>query len=60
MGEWRVRLFTVLSLSFKKFRKPGKKKRGPKVPIDGGLGILMLGAAAFGAKKLRGANESNS
>ncbi|WP_131453966.1 PID-CTERM protein-sorting domain-containing protein [Neotamlana sedimentorum] len=24
------------------------------VPIDGGMGILVLGAAAFGAYKLRG------
>ena len=33
--------------------KPGRKK--PKsVPIDGGLGILLLGATAFGVKKLRG------
>lgn len=24
------------------------------VPVDGGLGILLLGAAAFGARKLRG------
>jgi len=28
------------------------------VPLDGGLGILLLGAAAFGVKKLRdGKNE---
>ncbi len=26
---------------------------GDSVPLDGGLGILVLGAAAFGAKKLR-------
>lgn len=30
-----------------------RRKRCPKVPIDGGLGILVLGAAAFGARKLR-------
>ncbi|MDN3665667.1 PID-CTERM protein-sorting domain-containing protein [Algibacter miyuki] len=26
----------------------------PSVPLDGGLGFLVLGAAAFGVKKLRG------
>ncbi|GAA4957428.1 PID-CTERM protein-sorting domain-containing protein [Algibacter aquimarinus] len=26
---------------------------GDKVPLDGGLGILVLGAAAFGVRKLR-------
>ncbi|OYX22751.1 MAG: hypothetical protein B7Z06_11205 [Flavobacteriales bacterium 32-35-8] len=26
---------------------------GDSVPLDGGLGILLLGAAAFGVKKLR-------
>lgn len=29
------------------------------VPLDGGLGILVLGAAAFGVKKLR-KNENNN
>lgn len=27
--------------------------RSNSVPLDGGLGILLLGAAAFGVKKLR-------
>jgi hypothetical protein len=27
------------------------------IPLDGGLGILVLGAAAFGIKKLRGNKE---
>jgi hypothetical protein len=27
------------------------------IPLDGGLGILILGAAAFGIKKLRGNKE---
>ena len=26
---------------------------GDSVPLDGGLGILLIGAAAFGASKLR-------
>ncbi|TDY64648.1 hypothetical protein DFQ06_1565 [Algibacter lectus] len=30
----------------------------PSVPLDGGLGFLMLGAAAFGVKKLRGDKKS--
>jgi hypothetical protein len=31
----------------------GHQGGGDSVPLDGGLGILVLGAAAFGAKKLR-------
>lgn len=30
----------------------------PSVPIDGGLGLLLLGAAAFGINKLRRNNET--
>ncbi len=40
----------------KKNKKKGKKgnnTKGDAVPLDGGLGILVLGAAAFGVKKLR-------
>ena len=29
----------------------------PKVPLEGGLSILILGAAAFGIKKLRSKKE---
>ncbi|MDN3665666.1 PID-CTERM protein-sorting domain-containing protein [Algibacter miyuki] len=32
----------------------------PSVPLDGGLGFLMLGAAAFGVKKLRGDKKAKS
>ncbi|WP_299550166.1 PID-CTERM protein-sorting domain-containing protein [Seonamhaeicola sp.] len=31
-----------------------KRNRTDSIPLDGGLGILLLGAAAFGVKKLRG------
>lgn len=31
-----------------------KPPKGDAVPLDGGLGILLVGAAAFGVKKLRG------
>lgn len=31
----------------------GGQHGGDAVPLDGGLGILVLGAAAFGVKKLR-------
>ena len=31
----------------------GPKHKGDKIPLDGGLSILLLGAAAFGVKKLR-------
>ncbi|MGE5943444.1 MAG: PID-CTERM protein-sorting domain-containing protein [Flavobacteriales bacterium] len=31
----------------------GGHQGGDAVPLDGGLGILVLGAAAFGVKKLR-------
>ena len=31
----------------------GHNGGGDKIPLDGGLGILVLGAAAFGIKKLR-------
>ncbi|GEM_PF-5813770 len=53
------------STSFFKFFKKKKKKvrrtrrsyrkhnNCPQVPIDGGLGVLVLGAAAFGVRKLR-------
>jgi len=41
----------------KKIKKRNRKgKKSHKVPVDGGLGILMLGAAAFGATKLRKKN----
>lgn len=32
---------------------------GDQVPLDGGLGILALGAAAFGVRKLRGNKNDN-
>ena len=36
----------------------GQQGGGDSVPLDGGLGILLVGAAAFGVKKLReGKNE---
>lgn len=31
----------------------GSQGGGDTIPLDGGLGILLLGAAAFGVKKLR-------
>jgi hypothetical protein len=31
----------------------GSQGGGDSVPLDGGLGILLVGAAAFGIKKLR-------
>ena len=31
----------------------GSQGGGDTIPIDGGLGILLVGAAAFGVKKLR-------
>lgn len=31
----------------------GQQGGGDSVPLDGGLGILLVGAAAFGVKKLR-------
>jgi TPP-dependent indolepyruvate ferredoxin oxidoreductase alpha subunit len=38
-------------------RKPRDTKKPKKsIPLDGGLGILVLGAAAFGARKLRNKN----
>jgi hypothetical protein len=30
---------------------------GDSIPLDGGLAILLVGAAAFGIKKLRGAKK---
>mgnify|MGYP000250586093 CR=1 FL=1 len=35
----------------------GGDKHTDSIPLDGGLGILVLGAAAFGIKKLRGNKE---
>lgn len=32
---------------------PVEKPVGDAIPLDGGLSILLLGAAAFGIKKLR-------
>ncbi|MFD0834199.1 PID-CTERM protein-sorting domain-containing protein [Mariniflexile aquimaris] len=38
----------------------GSQGGGDTIPIDGGLGILLVGAAAFGVKKLReNKNEKN-
>ena len=38
----------------------GSQGGGDSIPIDGGLGILLVGAAAFGVKKLRdNKNEKN-
>ena len=53
----------------KKKKKRGRLNKGPQkrerqqdskttsIPLDGGLGILLLGAAAFGIRKLRGNKE---
>jgi hypothetical protein len=30
-----------------------ERPKGDKIPLDGGLSVLLLGAAAFGVKKLR-------
>lgn len=38
--------------------KPGRP--ADSVPLDGGLGILLLGAAAFGVKKLRDNNNEEA
>lgn len=35
----------------------GDCKPGDSVPLDGGLSILLIGAAAFGVKKLRGSKN---
>ena len=32
---------------------------GDKIPLDGGLSILAIGAAAFGFRKLRGNNKND-
>jgi len=48
-GWWWNRYF------FKKKKKRRKKKghkKGTSIPLDGGLSILLLGATAFGVKKL--------
>ena len=37
-----------------------KNKKTDSVPLDGGLGILLLGAAAFGVKKLRENNNDKA
>ncbi|WP_162623275.1 PID-CTERM protein-sorting domain-containing protein [Confluentibacter sediminis] len=42
----------------KKPNKPNKPGGGDKIPLDGGLSILLFGAAAFGVKKLHG-NKKN-
>ena len=39
-------------------RRCGTKPPTDSIPLDGGLSILMLGAAAFGVRKLRG-NKKN-
>ena len=49
----------------KKCHRPHKGKCNgggstPSVPLDGGLGFLMLGAAAFGVKKLRRKKDAKS
>jgi hypothetical protein len=36
------------------FTRVKPKKPKTSIPLDGGLSILVLGAAAFGVKKLRG------
>ena len=43
--------FFKLKKSFLAGKKPVSST--PAIPLDGGLSILLLGAAAFGAKKLR-------
>ncbi|ULC58309.1 hypothetical protein MBM09_10290 [Flaviramulus sp. BrNp1-15] len=38
----------------------GNQGGGDSIPLDGGLSILLIGAAAFGVKKLRGnKNDKN-
>ncbi len=53
---------------WKSKKKKNKKKRrvqrpckpGDKIPLDGGLSFLVLGAAAFGVKKLRDKRNDKS
>ncbi len=40
--------------------KCGKKPPTDSIPLDGGLSILALGAAAFGIRKLRGKKNNKS
>ena len=45
------------SKSYKSSKSSKSSKKTDSVPIDGGLSILLLGAAAFGVKKLRDNKE---
>ncbi|WP_111307982.1 PID-CTERM protein-sorting domain-containing protein [Confluentibacter sediminis] len=40
--------------------KGGGHKGGDSIPLDGGLGILLVGATAFGVKKLRQKNNEEA
>jgi len=62
----KVGFFSNFFNSFKRKKKykkkKYKKKKYPKhtsVPLDGGLSILLLGAAVFGVRKLREKNNGN-
>ena len=49
---WFKKIFIV--------KKHGGGGSTPSVPLDGGLGVLVLGAAAFGVRKLRGNNNDKA
>lgn len=44
----------------KRPKHPKSPKGGDQIPLDGGLGILVLGAAAFGVRKLRSNKNDKS
>ena len=56
--EWIKELFNPKKSKAKNNKSDNNQtssnqKGSDSVPLDGGLGILLLGAAAFGVKKLR-------
>ena len=55
------RTFTSISTSGNAYAYAYASTGGTKsVPLDGGLSILVLGAAAFGVRKLRGNNNDKA
>lgn len=53
-----IKFLYSITLMFSSFILIAQPPSPPATPIDGGLGILLAGGAAYGLKKLKEAREN--
>ncbi|WP_166967859.1 PID-CTERM protein-sorting domain-containing protein [Yeosuana marina] len=56
-NDWKPKKPKKVEREHKRERQREGECETPSVPLDGGLSILLIGAAAFGVKKLRGSKN---